>query len=296
MKNLPLPSRDDVDKHLKKSITTYKYKGETLGRNISDVEISEVINIYDQYDMDNGSASDALKGDALPDYLREAIYNAYDKTQERRKLYSIRQALFKNVPLCPICGIDPVTELDHHLPRSIFPPLSIYARNLIPVCHLCNSTKLAGFGDQSQGEIAYLHAYFDTLPDINFLKAVVTLQGCGMHVNFEIKDHDLLPDGYSRRLSDQIKNLKLNARYQDEVNTYITSHTVALHLSYVNRDKKTVRKFLNAQAKVEETAFYRNHWRPTLLYALADSDEFVDGGFVMVLPIAQEILDDILND
>lgn len=296
MKNLPLPSRDDVDKHLKKSITTYKYKKQILGRNISDSEISDVMEIYNKYDKNKGGASDTLKGSALAKDLRQAIYDAYDKTQERRKLYSIRKTLFANVPLCPICGIDPVTELDHHLPRSIFAPLSIYIRNLIPVCHLCNSTKLAGFGDQSQGEIAYLHAYFDTLPDINFLKAVVTLQGCALHVNFEIQDHSLMPGGYSKRLSDQIRNLKLNARYQDEVNTYITSHTVALHLSYVNRDKKSVRKFLNAQAKVEETAFYRNHWRPTLLSALAGSDEFIDGGFAQVLPIAQEILNDMQND
>lgn len=295
MRNLPLPSRNDVDKHLKKSITTYKYKGKTLGRNISNAEVSDVIAIYDEYDIAKGSARDALKGDALAPDLREAIYNAYDKTQERRKLYSIRETLFANVTLCPICGIDPVTELDHHLPRSIFSPLAIYTRNLIPVCHLCNNTKLAGFGDQSQGEVAYLHAYFDTLPDVNFLKAVVTLQGSALQVNFEIKDHALLPDGYSERLSDQIRNLKLNARYQDEVNTYITSHTVALHLSYVNRDKQAVRKFLSAQAKVEETAFYRNHWRPTLLFALAGSDEFIDGGFAKVLPVAQEILDDIQN-
>jgi len=296
MRNLPLPSRDDVDKHLKNSITTYKYKKKILGRDISDIEISEVVKIYNQYDLSKGSASDDLKGGILPKDLREAIYDAYDKTHEKRKLYFIRQALFANVLLCPICGIDPVTELDHHLPRSVFYPLSIYTRNLVPICHLCNNTKLAGFGDQSQGEIAYLHAYFDILPDIIFLNAVVDVQRDALNVNFEINIDALLPDGYSKRLSDQITNLKLNTRYQNEVNLYITSHTVALHLSYLDGNKNSVRKFLKAQAKVEQIAFYRNHWRPTLLSALADHDVFIDGGFCAVLPISQEILDDIRND
>jgi hypothetical protein len=61
---------------------------------------------------------------------------AYDQVQEGGRLSDLRARL-KNVPgHCPYCGIGEIGDLDHFLPQTTYQLLAIYARNLIPCCHL----------------------------------------------------------------------------------------------------------------------------------------------------------------
>lgn len=295
MRNLPLPSRDAALDDLKKALRTYRYRGKELGYAATEKDLEDIIALYDHYDGTGAEPCDALKGDTFSKELIEALYNAYDLTQENRKLDSIRELIFSDVELCPICGIDPAVELDHHLPRSVFKPLSIYTRNLVPLCHACNHTKSAGFGDQDEEERRFLHAYFDALPDLNFLVADIVIRDGGLVVEFKVSETIALPGKYGKRLTHQMTALNLNDRYKSEINTYISGHAVALHLHFGSGGAKSVRKFLKLQARYEVGEFYRNHWRPTLLNALAAHDEFTDGGFADVLPMPQDILDDIMD-
>lgn len=290
MRNLPEPSRDGDRRDLKKAIRRYKYGGEMWGHNITDAEIDTIVALYDRYQADRGTPCDELKGDALPVSLRDAIHAAYDKTQEGRALHSVRELLFKGVDLCPVCGIDPPTELDHHLPQSTFKPLSIHTRNLVPMCHLCNHAKLAGF---DVGGTGFLHPYYDALPDLDFLHATVDLVDGALLVSFAIDAAAALPPGYSDRLTGQMHALDLDARYQQEVNTYVTSHAAALHLAHRGTGQEGVRRTLRLQTRYEVKAFHRNHWRPALLRALTDHDGFTGGGFADVLPLSEEMLNDL---
>lgn len=292
MRNLPKPSRDGDRTDLKKAIRRYNYRGESRGHDITEGEIDAVVALYDRYEADHGAACDALKGEDLPSSLREAIHAAYEKTQDGRVLYSVRELLFKDVGLCPVCGIDPATELDHHLPQSAFKPLAIHTRNLVPMCHLCNHAKLAGFGE---GGADYLHPYYDSLPDLDFLQASVGLVGAALTVSFAIDAAAALPAGYRDRLTGQMHALDLEERYQQEVNTYISSHAAALHLANRGGGQEGVRSMLRLQTRYEIRAFHRNHWRPALLRALSDHEGFTGGGFADVLPLPEEMLDDLDN-
>ena len=295
MKNIGIPSRDSARDDLIKSIKQYTYKNKILGHTITKEELDHIISIYDHYDSNRGVASNKLKGKKLPTTLIDALEAAYDKTQEDRKLHSLRKTLFSSISLCPICGIGPPTELDHFLPRSEFKTLSIYARNLVPLCHDCNHAKLAGFGDLNNEDSRFIHAYFDILPDKQFLHADIEILDSGLSVDFTIHPDAELPRGYSKRLSSQFTKLNLNERYNREINNYITSHAITLHLQHNAGGQPFVQSFLNIQANFERGKFYRNHWRPTLLGALARDDHFTDGGFVDVLPIPENILNEIEN-
>lgn len=290
MRNLPAPTRDSDRADLKKAICRHRYGGKTLGHKITDAQIDAVIALYDHYEEDRGNACKALKGLPLPASLRNAIYAAYDKTQKGRILQSVRELLFTNVELCPICGIDPATELDHHLPRSTFKPLAIHTRNLVPMCHSCNHAKLAGFDVDGGG---FLHPYYDLLPDVDFLQATINLSGGALVVSFAIDLAAALPEGYAMRLSGQMQALRLEERYQQEVNTYISSHAAALHLAFRGSGQEGVRKTLRLQTRYETKAFHRNHWRPTLLRALTLDDAFTGGVFAEILPMPDDMLEDL---
>lgn len=291
MRNLPPPSRDSDEADLKTAIRRYRYGGIERGHDITDDEIIEIIALYDRYEEVQGAARDDFKGDKLAASLRETIHAAYDKTQEGRTLFPIRELLFRNVELCPICGIGAADELDHHLPQSIFKPLAIHTRNLVPMCHACNHAKLAGFGDDELS--GFLHPYYEVLPDLDFLRATVEIRDNGLSVSFAIDVSTALPEGYGDRLAGQFKSLDLDARYQREVNAYISSHAASLHLNYKQGGQAGVRAMLRLQARYETTAFHRNHWRPVLLKSLAAHDEFTGGSFAAVLPIPDDMLEDL---
>ena len=292
MRNLPEPTRDNDRADLKKAVRKYRYGGKTLGHDITDEEVERVVALYEQYQQNCGAPCEDLKGSDLPDTLRETIHAAYEKTQEGRILKPLRDLLFKGVDLCPVCGIDPPTELDHHLPQSEFKPLAIHARNLVPMCHLCNHAKLAGFDEDGEG---FLHPYYDLLPDLDFLQATVDLHGPALVVSFAIDIAAALPFGFSGRLTGQMEALNLEARYQQEVNTYVASHAAALHLAHRAEGQVGVRRTLRLQGRYETRAFHRNHWRPALLRALSEHEGFTDGGFANVLPIPADLLDDLDN-
>lgn len=286
MRNLPLPSRDEDRADLRKAVRQYTYGGIMRGHVLTDQELDDIIDLYDAYDAAEAIASDVLKGADLPETLLETVRAAYDRTQEGRRLQAIRELILKDVSLCPVCGIGPADELDHHLPRSAFRPLAIFTHNLVPMCHPCNHAKLAGFGEAETG---FLSPYYDILPDVDFLQVSVQIAGEALVVEYAIDETALLPAGYPQRLASQMTTLHLNDRYQQEVNTYLYGHAVALHMQFTTGGAAAVQSFLNLQAAYERGRFYRNHWRPVLLTALANHAAFTAGGFTEILKLPEPI-------
>lgn len=68
---------------------------------------------------------------------------------------------------CPLCGERYITELDHYVPREIYPEFSIHCLNLIPLCHDCNHQKGSKWLNRA-GERLIFNAYFDA-PTTQFL-------------------------------------------------------------------------------------------------------------------------------
>ena len=64
---------------------------------------------------------------------------------------------------CPLCGVGQVTTLDHHLPKSKFPVLSVTPANLVPACTWCQNAKLEGFPRTAEEQT--IHPYFDDFED-----------------------------------------------------------------------------------------------------------------------------------
>lgn len=283
MRSLPSPDRTEARTHLSTAIAVYQHKGVQRGYEATPAEIDAVLALYDVYDAALGVGIVALKGPGLAQDLRTAVHDGYEFTQFGRKLATIRTTLLRGLEQCPICGISPPRELDHHLPRSAFHPLAIYVRNLVPLCHECNHSK--GAAEPAAPDQRFIHPYLEPLPAIQFLRAVVTLDHGTLLARFEIDPAAALPAITHQRLDYQLRHLKLNERYEREINTYLSGHTVALHDAYRGGGAEYVRSLLQRQAENDFQRFHQNHWRPVLLMALADHAEFCDGGFRAALPL-----------
>lgn len=282
MRKLPCPSRDDAQAHLVRAVEPYVHAGIAKGYAATQAEIDSIIAIYDAYDAGLGGPSEALKGGELLQQFRDAIYNGYDFTQSGGKLASVRSALMSGVELCPICGIAPPRQLDHHLPRSDYRPLAVYPRNLVPLCQECNQSKSKSAAENPAQQ--FFHPYLEDIPETPFLRVAVTLEAGGLIAIFDIDPTAPIEAIVSERLSFVLERLKLNERFAREINIYLTSQATAVRMLFDNAGAGGVREYLLAQADVESRQFHLNHWRPVLLRALAVHDGFCSGGFVHVLP------------
>jgi hypothetical protein len=92
-----------------------------------------------------------------------SLYTNYlvGKTKPGREIYD---ALMARAPLfrCPFCGLNHVSTLDHFLPKTKYPVLSIIPANLVPSCKDCNTGK--GSTVATTGKSQPLHPYFDREP------------------------------------------------------------------------------------------------------------------------------------
>ena len=282
MRTLPCPSRDEAQAHLLRAIETYVHGGIAKGYAANQAEIDSVIAIYDAYDAGFGAPSEGLKGGELLQQLRDAIYSGYEFTQTGGKLASIRSTLMAGVELCPICGIAPPRQLDHHLPRSDYRPLAVYPRNLVPLCQECNQSKSKSAAEEPAQQ--FFHPYLENIPNAPFLRAGVVIENGGMIATFDIDPAAPIQALARQRLSFVLQRLKLNERYAREINIYLTSQATAVRMLFSSAGADGVRGYLLAQADVESRQFHLNHWRPVLLRALAEHAGFCSGEFAVILP------------
>src|SRR5580700_10908968 len=115
--------------------------------------------LYQLYDATMGRPAAHLLTTGLSAPFIQAIYDAYDQVQDGRRLAGLRDRLKASAQACPYCGFGEVTDLDHHLARSVYRALAIYCRNLIPCCHPCNSKKHVAGGAEAHEQFA--HPYLD---------------------------------------------------------------------------------------------------------------------------------------
>lgn len=75
---------------------------------------------------------------------------------------------------CPICGLRDATDLDHYIPRQLFPEFSIHPYNLIPICHKCNNKKSTHWCESNKRTI--FNAYYDRITDVSLFNVDVVIE------------------------------------------------------------------------------------------------------------------------
>lgn len=75
---------------------------------------------------------------------------------------------------CPACGeLGRPNTLDHYLPKTTYPHLSVLPHNLAPMCDICQGRKLSKVGDPAQPKW-FLHPYFDAFVDAQVVHLTIT--------------------------------------------------------------------------------------------------------------------------
>ncbi|MCZ4103410.1 HNH endonuclease [Streptomyces sp. H39-C1] len=176
---------------------------------------------------------------------------------------------------CPLCGEGLVTTLDHHLPKSHYPLLSVVPVNLVPACGDCNKIKLdtipSSAGDQT------LHPYFDDFSHYAWLRARIRRPRGSekLSVKFFVAPHPEWDATLTARLGSHLKVFDLDFRYS----LLVSSHIAATNHELMIMPSKYIAPMLARRAEGWRCRGNPNTMGCALFKALAADEWYVNGGW-----------------
>ena len=135
-----------------------------------------------------------------------------------------------NVLMCPICGLEECSEMDHYLPRSLFHEFSSHTSNLIPLCHDCNHNK-HDYWLNSKGERYFFNAFFDRLP-AKIIDCKITIRNGFPHVKVSMNNGLNKANYYDSIVLRTFSMLELLRKIQMKADLFMRSETQRLISDY----------------------------------------------------------------
>ncbi len=173
--------------------------------------------------------------------------------------------------VCAYCGTRKAKTIDHYLPQSQFPHLSIAFENLVASCFECNTVK--SDAAVTQQEQMLFHPYYEAFPHSDWLVANV-VRDPPITVEYQVAsdadDH--------RRVSNQFNKLRLG-----EIFAFNASNELRGWSEYFRklgqRGPANLRNhLLDSAESASRHAWYP--WKPILYQTLADDDWFCEEGYL----------------
>lgn len=172
--------------------------------------------------FDTLAAGSALSGLVVGDFQVPRLASTYSMAnlykshfapanKEGRKILDAIKNMVLN-GLCPYCSEGLIYEIDHYLPKSIFPGVAVHPSNLVPSCRDCNHNKKA-YAPGVDG-VALFHPYFDADIEPEWLDAEVVKSESGGPVCYFRVNDSVLGTDLRARYDRHLDILELRTRYQ----------------------------------------------------------------------------------
>jgi hypothetical protein len=205
----------------------------------------------------------------------EGVYDRMVRKESAgRRIYD-KLIIASPLGICPLCSHREVTQIDHYLPKSEYPRLSVVPINLVPSCSDCNKSKLTNFPRTPIEEL--LHPYFDNIENENWLRATITHS---TPASFQF--HATPPEHWDLLLSERVRfhfeSLALNKLYSTQAAVELAQINFRLSQLYDTLGSGGVRQYLLEGAESRSHA-NMNSWQSAMYNAMTADNWFCDGGF-----------------
>ncbi|WP_156346124.1 HNH endonuclease [Verrucomicrobium spinosum] len=175
---------------------------------------------------------------------------------------------------CPLCDAGVATTLDHHLPKSKFPSLSVAPYNLVPACPWCQREKLAKLPQNSSEEC--FHPYYDDVEAVEWLDCIV-LQGSPGVIKFIVSER-CCDQSVMERAKSHMKTFNLGRLYSLRAASQITGSRAHFAKVYDKGGAAALSAHLLEVSK-SWYSIHKNSWQAAMHRAASESDWFCNGGF-----------------
>lgn len=178
---------------------------------------------------------------------------------------------------CPLCAQRDVATLDHYLPKQAYPEFAILPMNLVPCCFDCNHAKSEHVPTTSAEQM--FHPYFDNWNDLELIQADIEI-GQTVQADFSVNVDDL-PPAIAERAITHFEELELAVLYSSHASIELVQRRGDFALTFQNGGPEALQAELLRESQSRRAPF-PNAWQPVLYEALANSDEFVNEGFLNI--------------
>jgi hypothetical protein len=180
---------------------------------------------------------------------------------------------------CPYCGYGRATTLDHFLNKSHYPWLSIVPANLVPACKDCNHGKGKIRAESANDQT--IHPYFESaqLSAEQWLFASVR-ETAPPTVEYKAEPPASWDKALCRRVERHFTGFDLKARLAIEAATELGALRFIIKRLHAQAGRAAVAQHL-AVVAFGEGELFKNSWKTALYQALAGSDWYIDGGYLM---------------
>lgn len=259
--------------------TNYENVRDVLNQDVSDYNALATQGDLWKIRPNNQSKDAIVVGDVTKKQLKD-LYSNY-LAAEGKPGRAIYDGLMASAPLemCPYCGVGRVSTLDHYLPKSKFPRLSIVVENLIPACKDCNmGTK--GTAVALNAESQPIHPYYEGV-DFNSAQWLFceVLQTNPATVTYHANPPENWSSIYKKRVEAHLKSFDLNARFSFQAAEEL-SHIRQTFIQYYQNLPANARRDYLAQLETAEYALRPNSWKRAMYQALSSSHWYCDGGYL----------------
>ncbi|MEU7673853.1 hypothetical protein AB0C42_03450 [Micromonospora taraxaci] len=241
----------------------------------------QVLESYAAYEESHGLAS-KLEPLALDDDAASALKGNYSLTLFGSPLEGIRNQAFAATRerLCPLCGKGYAGELDHYLPKELYPEFSILHFNLVPACERCNHNKRTLIGSAAEGR--FLHPYFDRIPEADpVLRVMMIVEDRAVVARFSV--NEILPYDLRLNASYHFDKLKLRPLYASGSAIEMIERYGAISKAYRREGAEGVARLAEESAADMRRQFGVHYWKVALYDGIAASRAFCDGGFRLLV-------------
>lgn len=181
--------------------------------------------------------------------------------------------------ICPFCGFGHVNTLDHFLPKSKFPLISILPINLVPCCADCNKGKTTRVAVRAE-ELS-LHPYFNDRKCISEQWIFATVEHSFPAV---IKYFVNPPVHWDSVLAERVENhfndFHLKSRFAVQAGNELASLIHELKIDYDISGSAGVKASLEKKA-IASGMQERNSWKTAMYLALSQDEWFYTEGFLL---------------
>lgn len=192
-----------------------------------------------------------------------------------REIYDKLRALAPH-DICPLCGHNHVSTLDHVLPKTAYPAYTVTPINLVPSCMDCNVAKRTS--QPANAHSNPIHPYFDDLDGDVWLVAEFVDQS--PTVTFSVNPPASWSVDLKARVLNQFKILNLSRLYASNASSELSQQSEALRRVFDRGGPVDVATFLGDQCASRE-AYRRNSWQSALYRCWASSPFFCNEGWVL---------------
>lgn len=248
---------------------------------------AKVLAAYQSYE-DAAPEVGGLGEASLTDLQKEAMRHAF--VVETEPMTVLRGDLLKRVSAarCPFCGISESSTVDHYLPKEKYPEFSVFPKNLVPSCAVCNTRKRDRVFEDGSNVRMFLHPCYDVIPDVAFLAVRVRMEANALIMSYRLTRPAGMALHTFKHLRSHFNELDLADRYRRMSLEHLGGQYPALRRAYGSgEDADRVAEKLIEGAEDFEEVSGPNYWLAKLYHALAGNDDFCDGGFEAVRVQAQ---------